>query len=119
MQTISSPDLAHRLRPVIARLGRRLRQEAGGELSPSQAAALTTVAAYGPLTPSEAAPRERTHRPPAPPGPAPPPARRPPAAPPAARGRAGSSGRAPPPTAAPASSPRPPRAARCSPPSAT
>jgi DNA-binding MarR family transcriptional regulator len=63
MQTISPPDLAHRLRPVIARLGRRLRQEAGGELSPSQAAALTTVAAYGPLTPSEVAQRERIQRP--------------------------------------------------------
>ena len=63
MQTISPPDLAHRLRPVIARLGRRLRQEAGGELSPSQSAALTTVAAHGPLTPSELAQRERIQRP--------------------------------------------------------
>src|SRR3954468_15517727 len=63
MQTISSPDLAHRLRPVIARLGRRLRQEAGGELSPSQSAALTTVAAHRPLTPSERAQRERIQRP--------------------------------------------------------
>jgi DNA-binding MarR family transcriptional regulator len=63
MQTISPPDLAHRLRPVIARLGRRLRQEAGGELSPSQAAALTTIAAHGPLTPSELAQRERIQRP--------------------------------------------------------
>src|SRR3954470_15677396 len=63
MQTISPPDLAHRLRPVIARLGRRLRQEAGGERSPSQAAALTTIAAYGPLTPSELAQRERIQRP--------------------------------------------------------
>jgi DNA-binding MarR family transcriptional regulator len=63
MQTISPPDLAHRLRPVIARLGRRLRQEAGGELSPSQSAALVTVAAHGPLTPSELALRERIQRP--------------------------------------------------------
>ena len=63
MQTISAPDLAHRLRPVIARLGRRLRQEAGGELSPSQGAALTTVACHGPLTPSELASRERIQRP--------------------------------------------------------
>jgi DNA-binding MarR family transcriptional regulator len=63
MQTISPPDLAHRLRPVIARLGRRLRQEAGGELSPSQSAALTTIAAHGPLTPSELAQRERIQRP--------------------------------------------------------
>ena len=63
MQTISAPDLAHRLRPVIARLGRRLRQEAGGELSPSQSAALTTVSCHGPLTPSELAARERIQRP--------------------------------------------------------
>src|SRR3954466_12500436 len=63
MQTISSSDLAHRLRPLIARLGRRLRQEAGGELSPSQGAALTTIAAHGPLTPSELAVRERIQRP--------------------------------------------------------
>jgi DNA-binding MarR family transcriptional regulator len=63
MQIISSHDLAHRLRPLIARLGRRLRQEAGGELSPSQGAALTTVACHGPLTPSELASRERIQRP--------------------------------------------------------
>src|ERR1700750_2268901 len=63
MQTISPPDLAHRLRPVIARLGRRLRQEAGGELTPSRPAARLTTAAHGPLTPSELAQRERTQRP--------------------------------------------------------
>src|SRR4051795_10104139 len=63
MQTISPPDLAHRLRPVIARLGRRLRQEAGGGLSPSPGAALGTVASHGPLTPSEVATRERIQRP--------------------------------------------------------
>jgi DNA-binding MarR family transcriptional regulator len=63
MQTTSAPDLAHRLRPVIARLGRRLRQEAGGALSPSQGAALATIAAHGPLTPSELAARERIQRP--------------------------------------------------------
>jgi DNA-binding MarR family transcriptional regulator len=63
VQTISAPDLAHRLRPLIARLGRRLRQEAGGELSPSQGAALTTISCHGPLTPSELASRERIQRP--------------------------------------------------------
>jgi DNA-binding MarR family transcriptional regulator len=63
VQTISPPDLAHRLRPVIARLGRRMRQEAGGELSLSQGAALTTIACHGPLTPSELATRERIQRP--------------------------------------------------------
>src|SRR3954453_15456915 len=65
MQTISPPDLAPRLRPVIARLGRRMRQEGGGELSPSQGAALTTIACHGPLTPSELAVRERAQPPPA------------------------------------------------------
>ena len=63
MQTISTTDLAHRLRPVIARLARRMRQEAGGELSPTQGAALSTIACHGPLTPSELAARERIQRP--------------------------------------------------------
>ena len=63
MQTISTVDLAHRLRPAIARVARRMRQEAGGELSPSQSAALTTIDCHGPLTPSELAARERIQRP--------------------------------------------------------
>jgi DNA-binding MarR family transcriptional regulator len=63
MQTISTTDLAHRLRPAIARLARRMRQEAGEELSPSQSAALTTIDCHGPLTPSEVAARERIQRP--------------------------------------------------------
>jgi len=53
MQTISTTDLAHRLRPVIARLARRMRQHAGGDMSPTQAAALNTISCHGPLTPSE------------------------------------------------------------------
>ena len=40
-----------------------MRQEAGGELSPSQSAALTTIDCHGPLTPSELATRERIQRP--------------------------------------------------------
>src|SRR5215475_8755613 len=40
-----------------------MRQEAGGELSPSQVAALTTITCHGPLTPSELAARERIQRP--------------------------------------------------------
>ena len=52
-----------RLRLVIARTARRLRQEAGEELSPSQAAALATIDRHGPLTPSELAARERIQRP--------------------------------------------------------
>jgi DNA-binding MarR family transcriptional regulator len=63
MQSISSTDLAHRLRPVIARLARRMRQQAGGDLSPTQGAALNTIACHGPLTPSELAARERIQRP--------------------------------------------------------
>src|ERR1700709_2826396 len=63
MQTISTTDLAHRLRPVIARLARRMRQQAGGDLSPTQGAALNTIACHGPLTPSELAAREQIQRP--------------------------------------------------------
>ena len=63
MRTTSQADLAVRLRLVIARTARRLRQEAGEELSPSQAAALATIDRHGPLTPSELAVRERIQRP--------------------------------------------------------
>jgi len=57
------PALADRLRVVLARTARRLRQEAGGELGPSLTAALGTVDRHGPLTPSELAARERIQRP--------------------------------------------------------
>jgi DNA-binding MarR family transcriptional regulator len=60
---ISSTDLAAHLRLGITRTARRLRQEAGGSLSPSQSAALATVERHGPLTPSELALRERVQRP--------------------------------------------------------
>jgi DNA-binding MarR family transcriptional regulator len=63
MQTISTTDLAHRLRPVLTRLARRMRQEASGDLSPTQGAALATIDCHGPLTPSELATRERIQRP--------------------------------------------------------
>ena len=64
MATISTgTDLATRLRLGITRTARRLRQEAGGELSPTLAAALATIARHGPLTPSELAARERVQRP--------------------------------------------------------
>jgi DNA-binding MarR family transcriptional regulator len=63
MRTISQADLAVRLRLVIARTARRLRQEAAEELSPSQGAALATIDCHGPLTPSELAVRERIQRP--------------------------------------------------------
>jgi DNA-binding MarR family transcriptional regulator len=63
MRTTSQADLAVRLRLAIARTARRLRQEAGAELSPSQTAALATIDRHGPLTPSELAVRERIQRP--------------------------------------------------------
>ena len=63
MRTTSSPALAGRLRRAVARTARRLRQEAGGGLSPSLNAALATIERHGPLTPSEVAARERIQRP--------------------------------------------------------
>jgi DNA-binding MarR family transcriptional regulator len=65
MRTTSAADqeLATRLRHAIARSARRLRQEAGTDLSPSLTAALATVDRHGPLTPSELASRERVQRP--------------------------------------------------------
>jgi DNA-binding MarR family transcriptional regulator len=59
----SAPPLAARLRIAVARTARRLRQEAGGGLSPTVTAALATIDRHGPLTPSELAARERIQRP--------------------------------------------------------
>ncbi len=56
-------ELAARLRLVVARTARRLRQEAGVELSPTQTAALATIERHGPLTPSVLAELERVQRP--------------------------------------------------------
>jgi DNA-binding MarR family transcriptional regulator len=56
-------ELAVRLRLAITRTARRLRQEAGTDLSPSQAAALSTIDCHGPLTPSELASLEHVQRP--------------------------------------------------------
>jgi DNA-binding MarR family transcriptional regulator len=63
VRTTSEPDLAGHLRLTIVRTARRLRQEAGSDLSPSLAAALSTVERHGPLTPSEVATREGVQRP--------------------------------------------------------
>jgi DNA-binding MarR family transcriptional regulator len=63
LRTAPLPDLASRLRLDISRMARRLRQEAGAGLSPSQTAALATIERHGPLTPSELADRERVQRP--------------------------------------------------------
>src|SRR5215212_11432385 len=61
--TSRDPHLASRLRLAVARTARRLRQEAGGGLSPTLTAALASVENHGPLTPSELADRERIKRP--------------------------------------------------------
>jgi DNA-binding MarR family transcriptional regulator len=58
-----APQLASRLRLAVARTARRLRQEAGGGLSPTLTAALASIDNPGPLTPSELADRERIKRP--------------------------------------------------------
>jgi DNA-binding MarR family transcriptional regulator len=63
VQTTPLPDLAGHLRLTIVRTARRLRQEAGTDLSPSLTAALSTVERHGPMTPSELASRERIQRP--------------------------------------------------------
>jgi DNA-binding MarR family transcriptional regulator len=56
-------ELAARLRLAITRMARRLRQEAGTDLGPSQVAALATIERHGPLAPSELAEREGIKRP--------------------------------------------------------
>ena len=56
-------ELASRLRMAIVRTARRMRQEAGDELSPTLIAALATIDRAGPLTPSELAEAERVKRP--------------------------------------------------------
>src|SRR5512141_264233 len=67
MQTIRDTEvkeeLAPRLRWAITRMARRLRQEAGTDLGPSQVASLATIERHGPLSPSELATRERIQRP--------------------------------------------------------
>jgi DNA-binding MarR family transcriptional regulator len=54
-----SEDTAARLRLNATRLARRLRQEAGTGLTPSQLSALTTVQLHGPLTLGSLAEREQ------------------------------------------------------------
>src|SRR4051795_8084203 len=58
----TTAQAAH-LRVVIARTARRLRQQAGTDLSPSQTATLATIERRGPVTPSEVAACERIQRP--------------------------------------------------------
>jgi DNA-binding MarR family transcriptional regulator len=61
--TSADLELASLLRHAVARSARRLRQEAGTDLSPSLTGALATIERHGPLTPSELAARERVQRP--------------------------------------------------------
>jgi DNA-binding MarR family transcriptional regulator len=56
-------ETAAHLRLVINRSARRMRQEAGTELSASNASALSAVEMHGPVTPSELADIERIKRP--------------------------------------------------------
>src|SRR5213082_912767 len=56
---ITAPDIAARLRLSATRLARRLRQESGAGLSPSQQSALAVVANHGPLTLGALAEHER------------------------------------------------------------
>ncbi len=63
MATASTTQVAAQLRLSITRTARRLRQEAGVGLSPSQGAALASIERRGPLTPSELASLERIQRP--------------------------------------------------------
>jgi DNA-binding MarR family transcriptional regulator len=55
--------LAAHLRLVVTRTARRLRQQAGTDLGPSQLSALASIERHGPLTPSELAEIERIQRP--------------------------------------------------------
>src|SRR3954464_15305110 len=48
--TTAAPEIAARLRLSATRLARRLRQESGAGLSPSQQSALAVIANHGPLT---------------------------------------------------------------------
>lgn len=58
-----APDLPERLRLVVTRLARRLRQQAEAPISPTQSAALATIERRGPLTLGELAELERVQPP--------------------------------------------------------
>ena len=55
----SAPEIAARLRLSATRLARRLRQESGAGLSPSQQSAMAVISNHGPLTLGALAEHER------------------------------------------------------------
>ena len=55
----AAPEIAARLRLSATRLARRLRQESGAGLSPTQQSALAVIANHGPLTLGALAEHER------------------------------------------------------------
>jgi DNA-binding MarR family transcriptional regulator len=61
--TASDAELASRLRLAVTRLGRRLRTQLPGEVSPSQLATLASVERLGPLTLGELSAAERVKPP--------------------------------------------------------
>ena len=67
MTPTQAPDtdllLAARFRLAVTRLARRLRQQSGEGLTPSQTSALAAIERHAPLTPSELATIERVQRP--------------------------------------------------------
>src|SRR6266545_777708 len=60
---MSEPNLPDRLRLVVTRLARRLRQQSDAAISPTQAAALATIERRGPLALGELAETERVQPP--------------------------------------------------------
>ena len=59
VRTTAAPEIAARLRLSATRLARRLRQESGAGLSPSQQSALAVIFNHGPLTLGALAEHER------------------------------------------------------------
>jgi len=57
--SLAAPEIAARLRLSATRLARRLRQESGAGLSPSQQSALAVIFNHGPLTLGALADHER------------------------------------------------------------
>ncbi len=63
MTTTTSAELAGRVRLVVVRLGRRLRRHGGGDLTPSQASALSSLEHHGPMTFGELSAHENVRPP--------------------------------------------------------